>query len=104
MDLKALNSISLLESNIPKPVIKLKNLIVGKQYKIHTAKLVQTKFGEAVLLELEENVVFLPQRVTDEYKPQIANFSPDKYAAIFRGTKDVGKTYPASSFEIVESK
>ncbi|KAG5872852.1 hypothetical protein JTB14_017533 [Gonioctena quinquepunctata] len=68
------------EYNIPKPVIKLKNLIVGKEYKIHTAKLVQTKFGEAVLLEIEENVVFLPQRVTDEYKPQIANFPLEKYA------------------------
>ncbi|KAG5861840.1 hypothetical protein JTB14_002407 [Gonioctena quinquepunctata] len=93
-----------IESNIPNPVIKLKNLIVGKQYKIHTAKLVPTKFGEAVLLELEETVVFLHQRVTDEYKPQIANFSPEKYAVIFRGTKDVGKIYPASYFEIVESK
>ncbi|KAG5866542.1 hypothetical protein JTB14_028464 [Gonioctena quinquepunctata] len=92
------------ESNIPKPVIKLKNLIVGKQYKINTAKLVSTKFGETVLLELEKNVVFLPQRVTDEYKPHIANFSPDKYAVIFRETKDVGKPYPAASFEIVESK
>ncbi|KAG5893370.1 hypothetical protein JTB14_000134 [Gonioctena quinquepunctata] len=91
MHLKALNSISLLESNIPKPVIKLKNLIVGKQYEIHTAKLVHTKFGETVLLELEENVVFLPQRVIDEYKPHIANFSPEKYAVIFRGTKDVVK-------------
>ncbi|KAG5864115.1 hypothetical protein JTB14_018088 [Gonioctena quinquepunctata] len=104
MDLKALNSISLLDSNIPKPVIKLKNLIVGKQYKIHTAELVPTKFGGTVLLESEEHVVFLPQRVTDEYKPHIANFSPGKYAVIFRGTKDVGKPYPAASFEIVESK
>ncbi|KAG5864764.1 hypothetical protein JTB14_034517 [Gonioctena quinquepunctata] len=73
------------ESNIPKPVIKLKNLIV-------------------VLLELDKNVVFLPQRVTDEYKPHIANFSPENYAVIFRGNKDVGKPYPAASFEIVESK
>ncbi|KAG5871771.1 hypothetical protein JTB14_023455 [Gonioctena quinquepunctata] len=104
MDLKALNSISLSESNIPKPVIKLKNLIMGEQYEIHTAKLVQTKFGKTVLLESEENVMFLPQRVTDEYKAQIANFLPEKYAVIFRGTKDVGKTYSATSFEIVESK
>ncbi|KAG5870165.1 hypothetical protein JTB14_032457 [Gonioctena quinquepunctata] len=75
------------ESNIPKPVIKLKNLIVGKQYKIHTAKLLQTKFGETVLLELEEKVVFPSQRVTDEYKPHIANFSPAKYVVILRGPK-----------------
>ncbi|KAG5862091.1 hypothetical protein JTB14_006727 [Gonioctena quinquepunctata] len=99
-----LSEVKIKESNIPKPVIKLKNLIVGKQYKIHTAELVQTKFGEAVLLELKKHVVFLPQRVTDEYKPQIANFSPEKYAVIFRGTEDVGKPYPAASFEIVESK
>ncbi|KAG5865827.1 hypothetical protein JTB14_031337 [Gonioctena quinquepunctata] len=98
MDLNALNSISLLETKVPKPVIKLKNLIVGEQYKIYTAKLVQTKFGESVLLELEKNVVFLPQRVTDEYKPHIANFSPEKHAVIFRGTKDVGKPYSAASF------
>ncbi|KAG5892291.1 hypothetical protein JTB14_020322 [Gonioctena quinquepunctata] len=87
-----------------KQVIKLKNLIVGKQYEIHTAELVQTKFGETVLLELEKNVVFLPQRETNEYKPQIAYFSPEKYAVIFRGTKDVEKPYPAASFGIIESK
>ncbi|KAG5871432.1 hypothetical protein JTB14_002243 [Gonioctena quinquepunctata] len=104
MDLKALNSISLSESNIPKPVIKLKNLIVGEQYKTNTAKLLQTKFGGTVLLELEKNVMFLPQRVTDGYEPHLADFSTEKCAVIFRGTKDVGKPYPAASFEFVEFK
>ncbi|KAG5865133.1 hypothetical protein JTB14_030206 [Gonioctena quinquepunctata] len=102
MDLKALNSISLLEKNIPKPVIKLQDLIVGDPQKIYSAKLVQTKFGETVLLELEKNVVLLPQRVVAEYKPYVSLFSERKHAIIFRGNIDVGKPQPAASFEINE--
>ncbi|KAG5868490.1 hypothetical protein JTB14_005882 [Gonioctena quinquepunctata] len=64
------------QSKITKPVNKLKSLIVGEQYKIHTAKLMQTKFGETVLLEL---------------KKKIANFSSKIDEVIFRGTKDVEK-------------
>ncbi|KAG5886959.1 hypothetical protein JTB14_011915 [Gonioctena quinquepunctata] len=73
MDLKALNSIYLLETKIAKPIVKLQNVKVGEQQAIYSAKIVPTKFGETVLLELKKNIVFLPQRVTNEYKLYITS-------------------------------
>ncbi|CAG9840850.1 unnamed protein product [Diabrotica balteata] len=61
-----------------KPIIKLQDLVPGQRNKILSAKIILSRFGEAVLLELEANVTFLPQRVTTEYKPFVEYFEPGK--------------------------
>ncbi|KAG5868392.1 hypothetical protein JTB14_013594 [Gonioctena quinquepunctata] len=101
MDLNALNSISLLETKIAKPIVKLQNFKIGEQQATYPAKIVPSKFQETVLLELEKNIVFLPQRVTNEYNPYITSFVAEKHALI---SKDVEKPHPAASLEIIESK
>lgn len=101
MDLKALNEISLLEKE-NKPIKKLRDLELNIKYKIVGAKVTNSKFGEVILLELEEFVVFLPKRVTESYSPYVQYFKEKKYSLIFRGTKDCKKVQEASLFEIVE--
>ncbi|XP_050509174.1 uncharacterized protein LOC114338412 [Diabrotica virgifera virgifera] len=86
-----------------KPVIKLKDLTRDTPFKINAAKVVKAKYGEAVILELEENVVFLPHRVTKDYVPYLQEFSTKRYSLVFRGLQDIGNIHPAAKFEIVES-
>lgn len=47
-----------------RPLIGIKDFEVDKTYKLVNAKLSKMKFGEPVLLELEEAVWFLPRSVT----------------------------------------
>lgn len=67
MNLKALNAGSLLQKD-NKPVSKLIELERDFPYRIVEAKLINTKFSENILRELEENVVFLSKRCTETYK------------------------------------
>lgn len=101
MDLTAINKISLLEKE-NKPVKKLSELTLNKPYKILCGQVVASKFGQSVLLELEEYVTFLPNRVTEIYKPYIQFFAEEKYSIIFKGTKPTNKLNPAILFEIIE--
>lgn len=86
MDLKCLNSVSLLEKE-NKPIKRLPELENDLPYKILGGTLTNTKFGKVVLLELEEYMVFLPKRVTEIYTPFIQYFKEEKYALVFRGTQ-----------------
>lgn len=101
MDLKALNEISLLEKE-NKPIKKLRDLEQDIKYLIVDAKVTNSKFGEVILLELEDYVTFLPKRVTESYSLYVKYFKEKKYSLIFRGTKDCKKAQEASLFEIVE--
>ncbi|KAG5874934.1 hypothetical protein JTB14_034664 [Gonioctena quinquepunctata] len=78
--------------------------MLGEPQKTHPAKIVQTRFGETVLLEFEKQIVILPQRVNKDYKPHIANFLAEKYAVVFRETKDVREPFLPVSYEIIELK
>ncbi|VEN63914.1 unnamed protein product, partial [Callosobruchus maculatus] len=49
-----------------KPRIKLNDLQINVAYPILKAKLVNGPYGEVVLVEFENNIVFLPKRATDE--------------------------------------
>ena len=101
-DLKSVNEKALLEGP-RKPVQKLDSLPADIPQKILKARLVPTKFGESILVELEESVVFLPRRVTDDFKTQLGYLNTQKYSIVFRGTEDFGKAHPAVRFEIVEN-
>ncbi|XP_050517456.1 uncharacterized protein LOC126892066 [Diabrotica virgifera virgifera] len=102
MDLNKLNKVSVVKKE-DKPITKLQQLEVDKPYKIINSKIVNTAFGQSVLLELEESVVFLPKRVTEDYAPYIDQLRTEKYAVVFRGLVSTSsKLNPAASFEIIE--
>lgn len=50
---------------VDKKLIKLIDLELDVQYKIYSAKKTSTKFGDAILIELEDSKVFLPKRLTE---------------------------------------
>lgn len=84
-----------------KPLINIKNLEVDKPYIIVNAKLSKTKYGDSVLLELEEAACFLPRRVTAAFKEQLDKFKENKYGLVFKGVEPT-KGYPDSAkFEII---
>lgn len=63
-----------------KQVVKLEDLLLYTRYPIVGAKIVRSKFGEAVLLELENGnfKCFSPKKVTDNFEQQIENSSAGK--------------------------
>ncbi|XP_028147820.1 uncharacterized protein LOC114341224 [Diabrotica virgifera virgifera] len=73
MDLSKLNKVSSIADK--KPIIILRDLTRDAHFTIIAAKVVNAKYGEAVLLELEEKVVFLPNRVTKDYVSFLPEFS-----------------------------
>lgn len=87
-----------------KPLIKVKELVEGTAYPIVKAKIVNTKFGESVLLELEEASCFLPKRATEAFKSQIDKFVVRKYGLVFKGVSlnKTGKYLDITKFEIVD--
>lgn len=104
MDLKSINESCLLESaEDQKPAIKLQELKPDKKYAVISSRVIQSKFGACVLVELDENVVFLPKRVTKSLESQVEYLVDKKYSIIFRGLKDVGQPNPMSLFEFIES-
>ncbi|KAK9707729.1 hypothetical protein QE152_g27662 [Popillia japonica] len=63
-----------------KPAIKICKLHVGTPYKIFGGKFVNTKYGKSVLLELENNVIFLPKRYAEAVTNEnIQNFNTSEY-------------------------
>ncbi|KAG5877937.1 hypothetical protein JTB14_006844 [Gonioctena quinquepunctata] len=94
MNFQALNNCSMIaERDLPKEIPQ----------PIEEGRIVETKFGESVLLELGDGqVVFLPQRVTVTYSPYIEHFSTKKYCLVFRGCINTEKQYPVASFQIME--
>lgn len=102
MDLKKLNSISLLEV---KPNVKLSEFPLNVPLPILSTKLVKTKFGETILLDFEDRTTFLPKRVAplirDNYLEKLTD---GKYCLIFKGMKDVNKPALGISFEFIENE
>lgn len=98
MDLQAVNNQALINQ---KPAQKLKELSIECPYKILSAKIVKSKFGKVVLLELEDCCCFLPSRMTEILKGKESHFLNAKYALVYKGEKSVG-AFTSSQFEIVE--
>jgi len=101
MDLTKLN-----KACVParKPVVKLQDLSLNHPHQILEAKIVRTKFGESVLLELAEKVVFLPKRATEGFRPVVNQFNTGAYSVVYRGQQAVpGVQNPLNNFEIVDN-
>lgn len=98
MDLSKINECGIAER---KHLINIKELTIGGKYIICGAELTNGKFGEAILLELEEYICFLPKRVTNSFKSEIHKFIPGKYALVFQGIKP-SQNFELALFEIVE--
>ncbi|CAH1106787.1 unnamed protein product [Psylliodes chrysocephalus] len=103
MNLSELNKCSLIGEKANKPVVKLSTLPLDIPHTILAAKITKGKFGESVLVELDHAVTFLPNRVTELYRPSIKHFTASRYAIVYRGAVDTGKPQPAASFEIIEN-
>lgn len=96
--LQKLNASSILDDR--KPAKKLRELEKGHAYKICNCRVINSKFGDSVLIELEDFVTFLPKRVTENYAPHCEELSTGQYSLVYRGEVDTGKTNLAASFEI----
>uniref|UniRef100_A0A6P7GWB2 Uncharacterized protein LOC114341513 n=1 Tax=Diabrotica virgifera virgifera TaxID=50390 RepID=A0A6P7GWB2_DIAVI len=100
MDLAKLNASTSIAER--KPAIKLNSLPVNEPQKILSAKIVQSKFGQAVLLELTESVKFLPDRVTEDYKPFLQYFAEQNYSIVYEGAFET-RSHSTNGFKIVEN-
>ncbi|KAL1487677.1 hypothetical protein ABEB36_015654 [Hypothenemus hampei] len=99
MDVSKLTEVSNFNS---KPVIKLNTLTVNQPYVVKSLNIVKTKFGEVVKAELEKNIVFLPQRVTEAFKKNVEKFEPGKYAITFKTMKTIDGLNPTPIFDFVK--
>lgn len=100
-----LNEINQVGVAVPlKPLIKLKDLVLGKPYPIIKARIINTKFGEAVLLDLDDVSCFLPKRATNVFRNQVEQFIPKKYGLMFKGIlpSSNGKFPDSTQFEVIE--
>uniref|UniRef100_A0A6P7HDH0 Uncharacterized protein LOC114347288 n=1 Tax=Diabrotica virgifera virgifera TaxID=50390 RepID=A0A6P7HDH0_DIAVI len=102
MDLEALNEFLLLEGQ-RKPIIKLKELQLNLPYQISSANVTASRFGECVVLELEDKVVYLPPRSTEVLKNHTLELGNGRYSLVFIGEKDTNKGNPATLFKFVKS-
>lgn len=100
MDLATVNKLALLES---KEAVKLHQLPKDEEIKILSAKIVSTKYGNCPLIELEENIVFLPKRVLKFVEMNIEDFNNSRYNIIFRGLKNCNKINEGAIFEFTKN-
>lgn len=91
MNLEELNKVSRLDDFLP--VIKPKDLTIGELYNITEIKVVKTKYGSSVILELnEEFSLFLPRRITKfilKSDETLKNFT-DRVKAKAMGIRSLG--------------
>lgn len=99
MDVANINKIALLET---KTLVKLHQLTKDEPVSIKAAKIVSTKFGNSPLIEIEDNVLFLPKRVLKFVEENIEDFNNSKYTIIFRGLKNCNKVNDGSIFEFIK--
>ncbi|KAI4461061.1 hypothetical protein MML48_5g00017279 [Holotrichia oblita] len=59
------------KTNFYKPIISMKKLKTDEKYLVLSLKLIKTKFGEVVVVELKDSAVFLPKRFHDSMTPEI---------------------------------
>lgn len=75
-----------------KPYKKLVTLETNRKYQVYNAKLTHGKYGQSVLLELEQCVVFLPKRYVDIITPDhIRNFNSTEYAVVIKQVINSGE-------------
>ncbi|XP_050509867.1 uncharacterized protein LOC126886832 [Diabrotica virgifera virgifera] len=82
MDLLAINASC---SSPNKPSCRLQDLPQEETFKIVNCKLVQTRYGQTVLVELEEKVIFLPKRATTQLRNHLVELSSGNYGICYKG-------------------
>ncbi|VEN54573.1 unnamed protein product [Callosobruchus maculatus] len=102
MDLENINKRSLVKG--PKKYIKkIKELPQGIAYRISSAEVTSGQFGESIILNLADGqAVYLPNRVTEVYRRNLAFFASQKYAVIYEGEVDCGYIEPLQSLKVIE--
>ncbi|KAL1509941.1 hypothetical protein ABEB36_004605 [Hypothenemus hampei] len=101
MNLSQINSVCRVTPQ--KPVRRLQELSLEVPEEILSAKRVSVKFGPQILLELNESIVFLLQRVTDTIAPYVDALKG--YCIVFHGTRQFNNHYyhhQQADFEILE--
>lgn len=85
-----LNKLNNVQTFPEKSILKFEDIEVGKNYIVHEIKGVNTRYGKKILIETDDNIIFLPQRfnVFDELElenlkqlceDQLIMVKPDKY-------------------------
>lgn len=82
------------------PKLSVSDLTIGKQYKIKLIKKVKTCFGECVLCEVEDGVIFLPKRLTSTLTPECIEelLCGNGSYLTYEGVKPCGQLNPAHKF------
>lgn len=91
-----------------KPIIKIKDLIIGKKYKLYNIKVVQTNnFGRKIVVETEENCIFLPERYSKAYNDKKINELTsliNKIALVYKGEMNVGEENTMAKIAFVSAE
>ncbi|KAL1516213.1 hypothetical protein ABEB36_000132 [Hypothenemus hampei] len=82
-----------------KPIRSQQDLIIGEPKEIAYAKSVKGKYVQQILLDLDDCVIFLPQRVTDALTPHIDALKGHRI--VVRGTRKFGN-HETADFESLE--
>lgn len=100
MDLSNINIIANSKRYL-KSIVKLNTLELNHPYPIVQLEILDTKYGESVRAELDEVMVYLPQRTLELFKENIKKFSPNKYSLKYTGAGGQYKGHNIENFEIV---
>ncbi|KAL1493865.1 hypothetical protein ABEB36_009549 [Hypothenemus hampei] len=98
MDLKQINAACRVTPQ--KPIQKLHDLPIDFPNEIICAKQVSGKFVSQILLELEDCVVFLPQRATSVLENHVDSLKG--YRLVFRGLYFGSQHHETADFEFLE--
>lgn len=101
MNLSTINAVGL-TNYTQKPVLKVRDMVINTPYVLINIKSTRTPFGRSIMVETNENVIFLPQRMTTELDDEkIEQLKTMKLSLVFRGMSASGKANPASLVEFV---
>lgn len=90
-----------------KPKLHPDDMEIGKKYPMCDIKKIKGKFGDCVIVELDEHVVFLPKRMSDNLTDEMIETLSNEIitlALVYLGEKDTGKSKKAHTFEIIKVK
>ncbi|CAH2018970.1 unnamed protein product [Acanthoscelides obtectus] len=85
MDLSKINEIAA-TSYTSKPKKSLYELPLNQYQTVLSIRIVQGRFGQVPLVELQNFVVFLPGRATEVIIENLESFTPGRYAIAYTGS------------------
>lgn len=100
MDLSQVNNVALVQQT---PDQKLKDLPRNPPLPMISAQVTEGKYGKFILLELEQVVVFRPNRMTSVLQAKESNFLNNKSQLVLKDVVKVG-AYEICQFEIFQQK